>query len=187
MFRRRRRLHPIRRLREFLWPSGGWRRSTLYIAHRVGRLPGTPYSIAAGFASGAAVSVTPFLGFHFAGAALLSWLLRGNILASALGTVIGNPWTFPFIFLWIYHLGNWMMGQSGPEALPEEPTLTYIFDDPLRLLLPMTLGGLPTAVVVWIATFWPVRVAVASYQRARLHRRTRRRRFRSRPAGEMKG
>ena len=185
MFRRRRKLHPIQRLREFLWPSVGWRRSTLYLAHRIARLPGTPYSIAAGFACGAAVSVTPFLGLHFAGAAVLAWLLRGNILASALGTVVGNPWTFPFIFLWIYHLGHWMMGSSGAQALPEGPTMAYIFDHPLRIFVPMVIGSLPTAVVAWFVTFWPVYAAVASYQRSRRNRRARRLRFRSKIAGEI--
>jgi hypothetical protein len=37
----------------------------------------------------------------------------------------------------------------------------------------MTLGALPTAVVVWIAIFWPVRGAIAEYQHVR-HRRIRR-------------
>jgi hypothetical protein len=80
MFQRRNRLSIIQRLKELVWPQQGWRRSTLYIAHRLGRLPGTPYRVAAGFACGAAVSFTPFVGFHFLLAALLSLILRGNIL-----------------------------------------------------------------------------------------------------------
>ena len=88
MFKRRHPLRLIRRVREFVWPRGGWRRAALYIVHRLGRLPGTPYRVAAGFACGAAVSFTPFMGFHFVGAALLALLIRGNVIASAIGTAI---------------------------------------------------------------------------------------------------
>jgi hypothetical protein len=40
-------------------------------------------------------------------------------------------------------------------------------------------------VVAWLAAFWPVYAAVASYQRARQNRRMRRLRFRSKIAGEI--
>ncbi len=164
------RRHPLpiyRRVREFVWPSGGWHRASLYIAHRVRRLPGTPYRIAAGFACGAAISFTPFIGFHFVGAALLSMLLRGSLLASAIGTVVGNPWTFPFIWTWIYVLGQWLLGGEVVSELPAVLSLTYIFERPLDVLWPMTVGGVPTSVAAWFAFFWPVRGAVAEYQHAR--------------------
>ncbi len=164
------RRHPLsiyRRVREFVWPSGGWRRASLYVAHRVRRLPGTPYRIAAGFACGAAISFTPFIGFHFVGAALLATLLRGSLLASAIGTVVGNPWTFPFIWAWIYGLGQWLLGGEVVSELPAALSLTYIFERPLDVLWPMTVGGVPTAIVAWFAVFWPVRGAVAEYQHAR--------------------
>jgi hypothetical protein len=173
------RRHPLpiyRRVREFVWPSGGWHRASLYVAHRLRRLPGTPYRIAAGFACGAAISFTPFIGFHFVGAALLSILLRGSLLASAIGTVVGNPWTFPFIWAWIYALGQWLLGREVVSELPAVLSLTYIFERPLDVLWPMTVGGVPTSVAAWFAFFWPVRGAVAEYQyaRSRLVRRKKR-------------
>ncbi|MEX0814589.1 MAG: DUF2062 domain-containing protein [Dongiaceae bacterium] len=167
MFRRRLRRHPIRRLKELLWPSAGWRRSTVYLAHRLRRLPGTPYSIAAGFACGAALAVTPFIGFHFVAAALLAWLIRGSLLAAAFGTLIGNPWTYPPIFLWTYHLGNWMLGDGGTSPVPEELTLGGLIEHPFQALLPMAVGSVPTAAFVGAATFWAVRAAVTGYRRAR--------------------
>ena len=69
---------------------------------RLKRLQGTPYSIATGFACGVAISFTPFIGFHMILAALTAWLIRGNIIASAIGTIVGNPWTFPFIWLAVF-------------------------------------------------------------------------------------
>lgn len=174
MFRRRNPLPFLHRARELLWPRTGWRRASTYIAHRVRRLPGTPYRIAAGFASGAAVSFTPFIGLHFVGAAALAFVLRGNLMASAIGTAVGNPWTFPFIWLWIFNFGQWLLGGNGATELPEHLSLQYIFDNPLQILWPMCAGGIPTAVVAWFAFFWPVKGAVARYQKAR-RRRIRRR------------
>ena len=167
MFGRRHPLSIYRRVREFVWPSRGWHRASLYVAHRVRRLPGTPYRIAAGFACGAAISFTPFIGFHFVGAALLSILSRGSLLASAIGTVVGNPWTFPFIWAWTYGLGQWLLGGEVVSELPAALSLTYIFERPLDVLWPMTVGSVPTSVAAWFAVFWPVRGAVAEYQHAR--------------------
>ena len=140
------------------------------MAHRLRRLPGTPYRIAAGFASGAAVSFTPFIGLHFALAALLAVLVRGNIIAAAIGTVVGNPWTFPLIWLWIYSLGGWIMGDSGLTELPENLSFNHIFENPFGVLLPMVVGGIPTAVVAWFLFFWPLQRTVAEYQKARRRR-----------------
>jgi len=170
MFKRRQPLPLLSRMREILWPRGGWHRAALYVAHRLGRLPGTPYRIAAGFACGAAISFTPFMGFHFAGAALLALLMRGNVLASAIGTAVGNPWTFPFIWFWAYNLGRWMLGEAGNNHLPDDLSMHYIFDNFAKVFWPMVVGGLPTAVVAWLVFFWPVRALVMQYQRRRSRR-----------------
>lgn len=175
MFRRRNKPGWAARLREFLWPRRGWRRAWTYVFHRVRRLPGSPYSIAAGFACGAAMSFTPYIGFHFVGAALLAWIIGGNLMASAIGTAVGNPWTFPFIWAGIFRLGVWMLGWDMSHILPEDLTLSYIFERPGAILLPMSVGAIPTVVVVWCAFYWPVRQLVADYQRLRRRRRERRR------------
>ena len=167
MFQRRKPLPIIHRLRELLWPRRGWRRSTIYIAHRLSRLPGTPYRIAAGFACGSAISFTPFIGLHFVGAVLLSLVLRGNLFASAIGTVVGNPWTFPFIWAWIYGFGRWLLGIDGAYQPTENLTMQYIFENLWSVFWPMTVGGLPTAVVAWFVSFMPIYSVVQQYQKAR--------------------
>src|SRR3546814_13256871 len=112
MFRPRNPLPVHKRVSGFLWPRGGWRRSGIYVSHRLRRLPGTPYRIAAGFACGAAISFPPFIGLHFVLSAALALIVRGKIIPSAIGTDVGNPWTFPFIWLWTFSLGHWML-RSG--------------------------------------------------------------------------
>jgi hypothetical protein len=171
MFKRR---HPLpfhKRAGAVFWPRGGWRRSGAYVAHRLRRLPGTPYRIAAGFACGAAISFTPFIGLHFVLAALLAVAVRGNVIAAAIGTVVGNPWTFPLIWLWIYSLGRWVLGfRYSAKGLPEDMTIQHIVDHPFEVLLPMVVGGIPTAIVAWFVFFWPLQRAVAEYQKARKRR-----------------
>ncbi len=174
MFRRRETPGLLRRVIRFVWPQTGWRRATAYLLHRIRRLPGSPQAIAAGVACGAAASFTPFIGLHFVLAALLAWSIGGSVIASAFGTVVGNPWTFPFIWLGIFRLGTFALGWDIGHTLPEGLTLTYIFDHPFAVLLPMTVGGIMAGAVAWVAVYWPVLGVVAEYQLLRRRRATRR-------------
>ncbi len=83
------------------------------MVQRLLRLSDSSYSIAAGFACGAAVSFTPFIGFHILLAIALAHLLRSNVLAAIIGTAVGNPWTFPFIFVLLYRVGTAVMPLIG--------------------------------------------------------------------------
>ncbi len=186
MFQRREKRQLHHRARDFLWPRRGWKRSSLYLFHRVGRLPGTPYSIAAGFACGAAISFTPFVGLHLVLGALFAWIIRSSIVASAIGTLVGNPWTFPFIWAWIYEIGLWI-GQAGTythsggedfssmfasviEALLKLD-MTYLFQTVWPVWWPMFLGGIPSFIVIWLVFFFSLRPLIASYQHRRFSRR----------------
>ena len=67
--------------------------------------PASPNAIALGFACGSMVSFTPLLGLHFILAIVFAYLIRGNLIAALLGTIVGNPITFPFIWGMIYKVG----------------------------------------------------------------------------------
>lgn len=143
----------------------GWKRLYHYYKHRIGRLPGTPYFIAVGFATGAAISFTPFMGFHLILSALITFALRGSLLASAIGaTLFGNPWTFPFIWIGTYELGAEMMGSASVAPLPAKLSIGYIWDHSLDLLVPMTIGALPLMVVSWLLIFLLVYGGISSYR-----------------------
>lgn len=150
----------------------GWNRLYKYYKHRIGRLPGTPYFIAVGFATGAAISFTPFIGFHLILSALITFILRGSLLASVISaTLFGNPWTFPFIWIGTYELGARMMGADSVPPLPEDLSISYIWNHSLDLLIPMSMGSLPLAAISWILVFFLVYGGISSYRDRHQHRK----------------
>ena len=185
MFRRRQKQSFFIKVGEFLWPSTGWLRAGYYMKHRLARIDGTPYAIAAGFASGAAISFTPFVGLHFIFAAIIAWIVRGNILTSAIGTAVGNPWTFPFIWAATYNLGINILGGDAADDLMDQLdqmfgnfTIVDLVNDPLNALgpfletifFPMLLGGIIIGVSLWFFIYWPIYKSVSEYKIKRLKR-----------------
>jgi len=179
MFKRRNPLSVTRKVFNFFWPSIGWRRAGAYSLHRLARLPGSAYSIAGGFACGAAISFTPFVGLHFILSAILAWIIRANILASAIGTAVGNPWTFPFIWTWLYQTGTWMTAGealSGAKA-PQfseifgrmieavlNLDMAYLMDTVAPIFWPMLASSVPTGMVIWGVFYLPLKYVVGRYQ-----------------------
>ncbi len=169
LFRRRDKAGDWERVKVWLWPRVSWRRSALYFLKRVLRLSGTPYAIAMGAAAGAAAACTPFLGFHFLLGFALAWMLRGNLVAAALGSFIGNPLTFPVIWAASYEIGQLMLGRPGrdaPAGLAHELVGTS-WDRLWPLLKPMAVGSVPIGLAVGCIVYLIVYKTVAVYQLAR--------------------
>ncbi len=178
LFRRR---HPpswSEKVRIWFWPRRSWSRSTRYVLYRLWRLRATPHKIALGCAFGAFASFTPYLGGHFILACALAWITRSSILASALGTFIGNPLTFPFIWVATYQMGNWMLGETSTINITDlsDSLINKSFDQIWPLLKPMTIGGLPLGILVGTIAYFIVRKATESYQNKSRKRRQPRRR-----------
>lgn len=169
VFARRRKLAWAERVRDLLWPYIGWRRAGRYLLMRIQRLPGTPHSIAAGLACGIAVSFMPLLGLHFVLAFALAWLCGGNMLAAALGTLAGNPWTFPLMFAASYRVGCWLLGQKAYSitALGFEG----LVDNLWAFFWPMLVGSLPVAIVAWVVSYLLLVRPIAAFQERRRRRR----------------
>jgi uncharacterized protein (DUF2062 family) len=179
VFRRRHPLPLWHRLRRGLWPQTGWRRTGAYLVKRITRLSDTPHSIAAGVACGVAISFTPFIGFHLIGALLLCLLVRGNYVAAAVGTLFGNPWTLPFIWLAAYKLGHVLMGGRLVEVAPVHPASLLNFAEIGAVFWPIVVGCFPLAVIGALATYFPLMRMIAAYQGERQRRRAGRRRART--------
>ena len=189
MFRRRKPLSALKQLRAVIWPERGFRRLISYLFQRIIRLPGPPASIASGFASGIAASFTPFLGLHFILAGALAMLFRGNILASAIGTFFGNPWTFILIWLADYEVGLGVIHAFGYGAslhvlsidelgaimgnvmrflsFTGNTTWADLSRDIEQVFMPMLIGGTVLGVIAWVSSFVLTLWAVKGW---RLHR-----------------
>lgn len=202
MFKRRTQQPVHHRVGYVLWPRTGWSRAVRYLGHRVLRLHGTPYTIAAGIACGVAVSFTPLVGGHLVLAAFFAWLIGGNIIAALIGTAMGNPWTFPFIWLWTFKIGSAIGAGAGHTQVA--PNFVQVFADLIKALLrfdlgaeffhkiwavwwPMMVGSVPTVLVVWLASYLLLRPIVATYQRQRIIRRRRKAARRAARAEKMAG
>lgn len=174
MFKRKTKQTLKKRLKGFIWPEGGWKRYGRYMLLRLKRLQGTPKEIAAGVACGVAISFTPFVGLHFVLAAITAWIVRGNILASAIGTAAGNPWTFPFIWVSILYTGRMLLGgayldESKVTFLPlfekgMHALLTFdfglFFRDVWPILWPMMVGCIPFYMAAWFLTYFLLKGAL---------------------------
>ncbi len=163
-----------RRLAGWLWPRAGWRRTGRYLLGRVSRMPGTPRAIAAGAATGVAVSFTPLLGGHILLALALAHALRANLMAAALGTLAGNPWTFPLMLAASYRLGCLMLGLP-PRGLGHLAALDLggLLEDLGLLFWPMLVGSVPLGAAAWVAVHLALAGAVMAARERRRGRRER--------------
>ena len=171
LFKRRDEIGLFERLRVWMWPRVSWRRSTLYFFKRILRLSATPYAISMGAAAGAFTSCTPFLGLHFVIAAIIAYLLRGNLIASAVGTSVGNPLTFPFIWAATYETGQLFLGGDSP-GLPEfgEQLYQQSFEQLWPLIKPMMVGAIPIGLAAGLVMYVIVYQSVTVYQTKRRKR-----------------
>ncbi len=192
VFKRRDRPPISVRMREAILPRGGWRRSIEYIAHRVRRLPDTPHRIALGFCCGVFMSFTPLFGLHLFGAMGLAWLIGGNILAAAIGQVVGNPVTLPFIAWVSMAIGRRVLGGGGPSGRSFERVdqalagaLDGLWQTMLswfgmgvsewdkvmavysQVFLPYLIGGILPGLITSVFFYYLVRALVGAYQRRR--------------------
>lgn len=162
----------------------GWRRTGAYFWHRLQRIPGTPSSIAAGFACGTAIAMTPFYGTHIVTAGLMAWAIRANIFAAVIGAQTANPWTAPALWFGAYYLGAWMMGINLAD---HPPNFIHMFrgltEAVLRVDLemfmqrvwpifwPMVVGSIPMGLVAGIVSYFALLPVLKTVHRRRALRR----------------
>ncbi|MDH2328530.1 DUF2062 domain-containing protein [Cereibacter sp. SYSU M97828] len=209
VFKRREKQTRRRRIAEMLWPRGGWRRALQYLTHRVMRIPDDPRRVARGAFAGVFACFGPYIFHDYVIAIALAWLIRGNIFAALVGSLIANPVTIPFFAVAGVSLGQHLLGIG--EGLPAWQILSAfgaaaseilhncnaIFGEHEmrwvslsrffhRIYLPYLVGGTVIGIVAGLASY----IVVLSLVRAYRGLRTARLRDRSealRRARELRG
>ena len=192
MFKRRERRSIFRFFYEVVFSLKGITRAIEYVGIRLKRIPDTPHKISLGMSCGIFASFTPLFGLHFLIAGLLSYVLRANVLASLIGTFIGNPITFPIITVFNLKLGEWILGSneysSGDGGKIFEGFLDFIFliykslftegligensvprmnEFLYGVFIPYSLGGLILGISIAIISYFLLRPLVSTYQKKR--------------------
>jgi uncharacterized protein len=183
MFQRRVKQSFLKKVGQVLWPRMGWRRTLAYFWHRLQRIPGAPSSIAAGFACGVSVAMTPFYGMHIVTAGLMAWAIRGNVFAAVLGAQAANPWTAAPLWFAAYYLGAWMIGINVNDQPPNfismfkgltEATLNLNFDifrkSVWPIFWPMVLGSLPMGIIAGVVSYFALLPVLKKVQLRRITR-----------------
>jgi uncharacterized protein len=141
------------KIRDLVWPQMGMRRLCRYYILRLKRLRDRPERIALGVAIGVAVCFTPLPGTHFLLALLLAALTRANILAAMIANWVGNPWTYPLMWMVSYQVGQGMFAWLGLPTQAMDQVTTWddfwhiLTSDPWGLMVPWVAGGLVVGVV----------------------------------------
>lgn len=140
---------------------------------------------------GVFTTFTPFYGVHFVVAALLAWLVRGNVMAALLGTFFGNPLTYVPIGVVSLNLGHWMLGSDMDREVDKsifgkffdagadvfwnswyaltgrsvDWTATHLFWD--DVFYPWLVGGIVPGIFTGLAAYTISLPLIEAYQRRR--------------------
>ena len=163
-------------------------RTKKYISLSIKRIKGTPQALSLGLATGIAVSFTPFIGLHALLAIFISWVIGGSMAAALIGTLFGNPWTFPFIWYFTFEIGQFI--NYGFLSYEEEfsfkvikkevSTLLAIIKNiiifanifeleenvaKLKLIPFMVVGSIPLVFISWIFSYFSFLIIFKSYRK----------------------
>ena len=125
-------------------------RSLKFIKNKIIRIRDYPEAISIGLAWGASVSVTPLIGLHIIICFLGTYIMKGNLLAAAAGTVLGNPWTFPIFFYLGFKIGCFFY---QPNIDIFEFKISFFTENFDELFLPTLIGSIPIAILIWFITY----------------------------------
>ena len=163
-------------------------RTKKYISLSIKRIKGTPQALSLGLATGIAISFTPFIGLHALLAIFISWVIGGSMAAALIGTLFGNPWTFPFIWYFTFEIGQFINYGFLPyeeefsfKIIKKEiSTLLVILKNiivfanipeleenvgKLKLIPFMIVGSIPLVFITWIVSYFSLYIIFRSYRK----------------------
>ena len=171
-----------------------FKRTKKYILVNLKRMKGSSHEIAIGLACGISISFTPFLGLHALLALTLAWALRASMAAALIGTLFGNPWTFPFIWYFSYEIGKLFILENSSlssqyllPSLKHEMIVLFILVkniflttdyglikesfNTLNFIPTMALGSIPLVLISWFFSYFIFEGIINSYKKKLLKKK----------------
>ncbi len=156
---------------ELAWPSMGAAAWLRWVLLTLVRQAENPHKVALGFAIGVWVSFTPVLGTHLLLAGFACWVLRASFFSAFVGSWVGNPWTYYFMWYSGYEFGRVLfnMPRVNIESMLAGglnlQVIEYNAEVLLhQVLLPALVGGwivgVPFSAIFYFLVRWQVRKAV---------------------------
>jgi uncharacterized protein (DUF2062 family) len=154
----------------------GLRRVLIYHSHRLHRIPASPSNIAAGFAIGLGVAVSPVVGSHMILASIISWIFDVSIFAAVIGTLTINPWTAPPVWFATYYVGRFIEREPVHGAPPFIEMFKGLTESALRLdwplfmrdvwpiFKPMVVGAVPLGLLAGVCAYVVVLPIIGTLQ-----------------------
>ena len=194
-FGRRNKEHAFTFIKKSVKYLFSFKRTKKYIFVNLKRMKGSSHEIALGLACGISISFTPFLGLHALLAITLAWVLRGSMAAALIGTLFGNPWTFPFIWYFTYEIGKLFILGSINDAstqyllpsLKHEMIVLFILVkniflttdyvlikenfNTLNFIPTMALGSFPLVLISWFFSYFIFESIINSYKKKLLKKK----------------
>ena len=134
------------------------------------KISDTPHAISLGFSIGVFVSFTPLIGIHIIIALVISWMIRANYFSAIIGTFIGTPFTYPFIWFASIYVGNFFMPIKDLNLLTLDVKQLYLFDffDNMKSLFPSFLiGAFLLGVLSSIFSYFFTKQIISFYRKKR--------------------
>jgi uncharacterized protein (DUF2062 family) len=119
--------------------------------------------VAAAFAMGIFIGMSPLLGVHTILGIILAWQLRLNKLVTLIGVYVTNPWTIVPIYTFSTWLGTKIIGVSHiiPPMDWSHMTFTLLINEFKHLLMPFVVGstvmGIVSAILGYILIYRTVK------------------------------
>ena len=121
-----------------------------------------------GFSVGVFSAFTPFIGFHTVITLFVVWLVRANYFSSIIGTFVGTPITYPFMWVASMSVGSVFLEGEKLTANYFKDVSIYSWDF-LNLikpfLFPFLFGSIILGSISAILSYYLVKKLVIAYRK----------------------
>ncbi len=119
-------------------------------------LDGHPGNIAAGFAVGVFIGITPLFGIHTPLAIAAAFIFRLNQLTTITGSWLNTPFTVLPVLMASYRLGEFILGQKPRAVSFETLDWHHLKDYATALFIGSSIIGFIAAVICYFICYWLV-------------------------------